>query len=389
MGKITFWGLTASPFQLKMQSLADYAQLPWQHWPDQADRRQALVMAWRLRRARSSHQVQRFPGFVHGLDEYPEVPYYTLDGRQFYYDSTGLARHLDALEYTPAPLVPQGPAERFLCLLIDEAFDEFGLYMAHHNRWVTSARTNVMAETTSRELRKLLPPFTRRAMQRKLARRQVRRCPYLFSVAPGGYRCAMPDRLTPPARDGFPPTHELLDSAWRRYLQAIESLLSDQPFLLGERFTLADASVYGQLGMNLVDGRAAELLAQLAPGTYTWLHRIERGEHCSNPGAVRLNPALNPLLECIVDTFVDLMRQNASAYRDAVGRGGHRFNEAAFDRGESLYDGSLLGAPFRTVIKTFQVAVWQDLCSEWASLGTDERRGLADQYPCLKDSLFR
>jgi glutathione S-transferase len=46
--------------------------------------------------------------------------------------------------------------------------------------------------------------------------------------------------------------------SWRRYLAAMENVLREQPFLLGQRFTLADASAYGQLSMNLVDGRAAE-----------------------------------------------------------------------------------------------------------------------------------
>ena len=38
-----------------------------------------------------------------------------------------------------------------------------------------------------------------------------------------------------------------------------------------------------------------------------------------------------------------------------------RFNEAAFDAGRALYDGTLLGRPFRSVAKTFQVRVWRDL----------------------------
>jgi glutathione S-transferase len=36
-------------------------------------------------------------------------------------------------------------------------------------------------------------------------------------------------------------------------LAALEGVLTRQPFLLGARFTVADASVYGQFGMNLKD----------------------------------------------------------------------------------------------------------------------------------------
>ena len=116
-----------------------------------------------------------------------------------------------------------------------------------------------------------MPEALRKVIARKLARRQSQRCPYLFSVAPEGFDAGVDAAITPPSRPGFPPTHELLDQAWQRYLAAMENVLTHQPYLLGERFTLADASAYGQLGMNLVDGRAAELLRDLAPRTFDWL----------------------------------------------------------------------------------------------------------------------
>jgi len=322
------------------------------------------------------------------MDEYPEVPYYSFDGKLFYYDSTGLALHLDSMRLPPQPLLPQEAATRFLCRLIDDAFDEFGLYMVHHNRWITSAHTNVMADMTVREMGGLLPPFARRSMKNKLARRQVRRCPYLFSVAPVGYKCDMPMALTPPSREGFPSTHELLNVAWRRYLAAMEHILEQQSFLLGERFTLADASAYGQFGMNLVDGRAAELLQELAPRTYNWLCMIRDGEHRGSAGKLPTTDTLTPLLQCIAETFIPLMQQNESAYENAVSQGQHIFNETAFDRGEALYDGNLMGLPFRSVVKSFQVVTWRELCEQWQALDDRVREELAVQFPLLGGALF-
>ncbi len=385
---ITFWGLIASPFQLKMQALADYAGLAWERWPDQAGRLQAIEVFLRLQRARRQQLVERFPGADPALDEYPEVPYYTFDRRRFYYDSTGLALQLDALETSPRKLLPEDPALRFVCRLIDEAFDEFGLYLVHHNRWVTSAATNRMGEMTAHEQRVVLPTLLRKRVARQLAQRQVRRCPYLFSVAPTGYDCGMPTALTPPSREGFPPTHVLLDTAWRRYLAAMEAVLAAQPFLLGSRFTLADGAAYGQLSMNLVDGRAADLLRELAPRTFDWLCMIRDGGHRDSRGDLYLDESLLPLLVCIAETFVPLMRQNEIAYREARQRGQTLFNEAAFDRGEALYDGSLLGRPFRAVVKTFQVAVWRELCADWRSLAESERVALQRRMPPIDDMVF-
>ncbi len=388
MSNITFWGLIASPYQLKMQALADHARLPWQRFPDQAGTAAAVSMFLKLRRARRLERVQRYPAYLPGVDEYPAVPYYTFDGKQFYYDSTGLALHIESMRLSTQSPLPGDPAARFICQLIDEAFDEFGLYMVHHQRWVTSASTNVMGAMTVREMRRLLPSFTRNTVADRLARRQVRRCPYLFSTAPEGFECGLPTGLTPPSRPGFPPTHELLDTAWRRYLTAMEQILSRQPYLLGERFTLADASASGQLGMNLVDGRAADLLLDLAPLTFQWLGMIRDGAHRNSTGEPVVTDALAPLLQCIVDTFIPLMRQNAAAYENALARGQRVFNEAAFDRGEALYDGTLLGLPFRSVAKSFQVVTWHALCEQWQALADRDRQQLTGQFPLLEDGLF-
>ncbi len=111
----------------------------------------------------------------------------------------------------------------------------------------------------------------------------------------------------------------------------MEAVLALQPFLLGERFTVADASVYGQLGMNLADPTAAERMRERAPVTHEWLCRIRDGEGLGSPGALQLNHALRPLLGSIATTFIPLMRQNARAYQAARECGESLFNERAFD----------------------------------------------------------
>ena len=82
------------------------------------------------------------------------------------------------------------------------------------------------------------------------------------------------------------------------------------------------------------------------------------------------------------------MQQNATAYRKARSQGQTLFNEAAFDRGEALYNGELLGNPFRSVAKTFQVVVWQELCDAWQTLSAETRQQLRAQYAGLTDSVF-
>jgi glutathione S-transferase len=192
----------------------------------------------------------------------------------------------------------------------------------------------------------------------------------------------LPGRLQPPRRAGFPATHALLDDLYAQLLGALEPLLSAQPFLFGERFTLADASVYGQLAMNRTDPSADAQLRRLAPVVHAWLVRIERAEfrgHRAN-GSLALGPAHAPLLAWIAESFVPLMQQNHDAFEQHRARGVTRFN-AAFDAGHALYDGALGGRRFRSVAKTFQVRVWRDLRRAWDALPADARSGLMALLP--------
>ncbi len=369
------WGAELSPFALKLESLLRAARVPFRRLPRDGSRFENLQTLSLIERHKYRRTILRHPASS-PLDEYPLVPFLITPTKAVMYDSSALAGWLD--EYHPSEtglLVPADPALRFVCRLIDEAFDEYGLYMVHHNRWKLAARDNDRpGRRLAREYVRHLPPGTGGIAAHWFARRQVRRLPYLFSIAPSGYReTGLPPSLTPPARDGFPPTHAMLESAWEAYVRACESLLRRQPFLLGERFTLADASAYGQLSMNLTDPAAAGRLRQLAPRTYDWLCEIRGGHHVGGGGDLRLQPELTELLGIVASTFVSLMRQNDAAYRTAIAAGETVFNENAFDRGRGLYDGELLTHPFRSVVKTFQVRVWRDLGTEWQCLDGSAR----------------
>jgi len=373
------WGSELSPFALKLRACCDWAGLPYEWLPAEGGRlrnyRVLAVIEW----AKRTRTVERHPR-LDDLDEYPLVPLLLEDDRRVLYDSSALARWID--DRHPAPhgrLVPTDPALAFVVQLIDEAFDEFGLYMVHHNRWVTSATTNDAGERLAREFARVRPPGTERLMARRFSERQVRRLPYLFSVAPHGFSVGLRAALTPPAPAGFPPTHGILDEAWTAYLASI------RPFLLGRQFTLADASIYGQLGMNLSDPTAADEMRRRAPTTFAWLEAIRDRRHVGSTGSLELTDDLGPLLLIIGRTFVPLMQQNERAYEEAYARGERRFNEAAFDRGRALYDGTLLGQPFRAVAKTFQVRVWREICTAWRALSPDARGRLR---PLVDDRLL-
>ncbi len=139
---------------------------------------------------------------------------------------------------------------------------------------------------------------------------------------------------------------------------------------------MADASIYGQLGMNLKDPTANDRMRARAPHTHAWLEAIRDGRHVNVEGELSTDARLRPLVALLSETFVPLMQQNHAAYLREVASGATLFNEVAFDRGMSLYDGTLRQQPFRAAIKTFQVRVWRDLCSRWQQLSREARSQL-------------
>jgi glutathione S-transferase len=382
VSRFVVWGSELSPYTLKLRALLAAAAIPFRDLPADGSRLENLRCIALIERGKRRRTIERWPA-PDPLDEYPLVPFLILDERRVLYDSTALAGWLDHTQPSPrGPLVPDDPALGFVARLIDEAFDELGLYLVHHARWVTSARTNDAGARLAREFARVLPPGGQPLMARRFARRQVRRLPYLFSVAPPDLVISgLPPDLVPPTREGFPPTHALLDELRGAMLAALEGVLTRQPFLLGARFTIADASVYGQFGMNLKDPTAAEEMRRRVPTTYRWLCGVRDGTHAASTGPLALNDALRPLLDLIDRTFVPLMAQNEAAYDAACAAGEKQFNERAFDRGRALYDGVLLGRPFRAVVKTFQVRVWRDVRAAWSALDADARARVRQVLP--------
>lgn len=369
------WGSELSPFFLKVEACCRHAGLPIERRPDGGSTRENLKLMTRLRWAQARRTIKRWPS-PHPDDEYPLVPYlFTADG-DIHVDSSGIAGWLDA--HPPAdaePLVPKEPLLAFVCKLIEEALDEVGLYLVHHHRWVVSRLDNDAGARLAREFRSVLLPGSQALMARQFSRRQTRRLPYLFSVAPKGKVWSPGRWLDPPSLEGFPETHTRLEQSWDELVDAAEQLLQQQPYLLGERFTLADAALYGQLGMNLSDPSSERRLRERAPRLRSWLDDIAAGRHIGSRGELRLHPGLAPLLAWVQRDFIPLMRANADAAAHSVSSRGP-LNEAAFNRGRDLFEFEWRDAPARTVVKRFQRRTWNELCAQAQGLRAAERTAL-------------
>ena len=76
---LLFWGVWASPFQLKLQALADANGLPWRRLPAQGGRLENLAALTRITLESRGGNIPRFRGMDPALDEYPSVPFYSFE----------------------------------------------------------------------------------------------------------------------------------------------------------------------------------------------------------------------------------------------------------------------------------------------------------------------
>jgi hypothetical protein len=90
-----------------------------------------------------------------------------------------------------------------------------------------------------------------------------------------------------------------------------------------------------------------------------------------------------PLVALAVEAFLPFLQANSEAYERHGRPVARDANEPAYWRGDKLFDGTLLGFPYRTVVKTFQVAVLQDLQRRFQDLGESTRMALIERHPGL------
>lgn len=376
------YGSELSPFHLKLVAILKAKKIPFREFPREASTVENIKILLRLKLLRIGLLKLSYPDFTE-YDEFPLVPFLFGPKKQILYDSSAIAIWLDL--HTDADIIVQVGADKklhFLIQLIDEYFDEFGLYMVHHNRWKISARDNTAGRRLANEMPKAVAPF-RSIIAKYFSHRQTRRLPYLFSVAPKGYCIdSLSTQQQPPSHHDFPATHNFLEQSYLNVLNALEPIFQSRPFLFGDQFTVADASLYGQLSMNLSDPSAAKLIKETAPNVFTWLNKIHQGDFSANkPGSkLIIDDLLKPLLSEIVRLFFPLMQQNEAAYQRQKDKGETLFNEAAFWRGKSIYRGELDGHPFANVAKSFQVKIWRQIEQSWQQLAPKDKADLCEQF---------
>ena len=163
-------------------------------------------------------------------------------------DSTDVAYYIEE-QFPEKPLIPADPAQRAMIHVLEDWADESLYFYEMHLRFTTpgNRERNMprMVENESRFLRWLLP-----------------------KVVPGGIA-----KITASQGIGRKSIEQLMIDVGR-HISAIDGLLGEQDWLVGDQLSLADLAVYAMF-QALCDADMAMVVLQRFPVVMSWMARVE------------------------------------------------------------------------------------------------------------------
>ena len=212
-------------------------------------------------------------------------------------DSTPIIRRLEA-DYPGRSVIPTDPALRFLDYLIEDYADEWLTKPMFHIRWHYEADAE-MAATILPYWGKISAPDDEITVKQRVFReRQVSR---LYVVGSN-------DTTAP-----------VIEASYRRFLTCFDALLTEAPFVMGDRPGAADFALFGQLTqLAQFDPTAVAMTLEDAPRVYAWVSVMEdlSGLEPAESGWRLLtanNLAIKNLLTEMGRTYVPVMLANHQA----------------------------------------------------------------------------
>ncbi len=182
-----------------------------------------------------------------------QMPAIILPDGRYMTDSTKMIEWFEA-RHPDHPILPPDPLQRFVCHLLEDWADEWWWRPAMHYRWhyAEGARFASYHLATEVMVHHPLPVWFKR---RLLMHRQR-----------SGYTTG--DGIT---RANFKGVEADVAALW----QQLEAMLSQQPFILGARPSLADVGFAGPFFRHFaLDPVPLELLRQQAPAVLQWVTRL-------------------------------------------------------------------------------------------------------------------
>ena len=329
------YGLKVSYFTGKLESYLRYKEIPYEFRP---------------------MTVREFTRTIPQRTGAMQMPAVELDDGRWMTDTSPIIDWFET-QFPEHPILPDHPAQAFVCRLIEDYADEWMWRSAMHYRWSYPASAKLLARQIVDEMTVdvSLPGWLKRNRTEK---RQ-------FGNFVRG--------------DGVNDTTRAnVEQGYKTLLKILSDIFETRRYLLGDRPTLADIGLMGPLFRHFsMDPTPAIIMRETAPGVMAWVYRVwnarasrEHGDLVSGiPGD------LLPLLKEIGETHLQALCANAAAFAD----------------GKDRYDVDIQGTPY-TGLPVSQYRVWclEMLRKRYAALGENTRSDLSkvlEEQGCLEPLL--
>ena len=263
-------------------------------------------------------------------------------------DSTPLAHSLEALHPGVRSIVPPDPAAAFVSHLVEDYADEWCTKLMFHYRWHDAEHAKWGARFVVSDVRpELSGPALEQAVatfyERQRGRRELVGC--------------------------GPSNAPLLEAHFAEWLAAMELLGGPASYLFGDRPSLADFGLYGQLSQLVLDPWPLSVVRDRAPGVENWVARLADASGCEGAWSDSWagSPAVRALLAMVGRAYLPFLVANARAVEagDAtvsIEIDGHRCAQPAFK---------------------YQLKCWREILARWRALDGGSRAAIE---PLLRDS---
>lgn len=185
----------------------------------------------------------------------PTIPVlqYPEDG-SYHADTTPLIYALEKRHPGARSLIPDDPADAFLAHLIEDFADEFLMNALFVYRW---SAPEDLEFSPRRQLTGWLGAAPKAQFDAIVAKFQQRQIAQL------------------PIRGGGPENRAMYARFYGEVLNAIEELLTQQRFLFGNRPSLAEIGLYGQLCQMAIDFTPSQIMKTTAPRAFQWVQDLD------------------------------------------------------------------------------------------------------------------
>jgi glutathione S-transferase len=224
-------GAPGSPYSRKMRSLLRYRRID-HHW-----------------RVRGSRDCPPDPDVPVAL-----IPILIFPDGKAMVDSSFQIRKLESL-YEGRSVIPEDPGVAFLDYLIEDYADEWLTKPMFHYRWAYQADIEKSASILPRWSKIDAPEDKIQQLSKIFASRQIGRLGVVGSNEQTG---------------------ALIETSYRRLLRALDTRLSNDPFIMGSRPGTCDFGIFGQLTqLVLFDPTPAAVALEESPRVFAWCDIME------------------------------------------------------------------------------------------------------------------